>query len=80
MRTVDEHLAAVLGQLGPLSGLEVHLLDAHGCVLAEDVIAPRALPGFDNSSMDGYAVRRADVADATAENPVVLPVIGDIAA
>jgi molybdopterin molybdotransferase len=80
MRTVDEHLAAVLGQLGPLQGLEVNLLDAHGCVLAEDVIAHRALPGFDNSSMDGYAVRSADVAGATPEHPVVLPVIGDIAA
>jgi molybdopterin molybdotransferase len=80
MRTVDEHLAAVLGQLGPLNDLEVHLLDAHGCVLAEDVVSSRALPGFDNSSMDGYAVRSVDVAAATPENPVVLPVIGDIAA
>jgi molybdopterin molybdotransferase len=80
MRTVDEHLAAVLGQLGPLNDLEVHLLDAHGCVLAEDIVSSRALPGFDNSSMDGYAVRFADVASATSENPVTLPVIGDIAA
>jgi molybdopterin molybdotransferase len=80
MRTVDEHLAAVLGGLGPLPDLEVNLLDAHGCVLAEDAVAPRALPGFDNSSMDGYAVRQADVAAATPENPVVLPVVGDIAA
>ncbi|MGH8888291.1 MAG: molybdotransferase-like divisome protein Glp [Acidothermaceae bacterium] len=80
MRTVDEHLAAVLGQLSPLPDLEVTLLDAHGCVLAEDVVAPRSLPWFDNSSMDGYAVRFDDVATATEENPVVLPVIGDIAA
>jgi len=80
MRTVDEHLAAVLGQLSPLPDLEVTLLDAHGCVLAEDVVAPRSLPWFDNSSMDGYAVRAADVAAASEQNPVVLPVIGDIAA
>ena len=80
MRTVDEHLAAVLGPLGPLPPLEVTLLDAHGCVLAEDVVAPRPLPGFDNSSMDGYAVRSADVGGATPQTPVVLPVVGDIAA
>jgi molybdopterin molybdotransferase len=80
MRTVDEHLTAVLGTLGPLPPLEVNLLDAHGCVLAEDVVASRPLPSFDNSSMDGYAVRSVDVASATAETPVVLPVIGDIAA
>jgi molybdopterin molybdotransferase len=80
MRTVDEHLTAVLGTLGPLPPLDVNLLDAHGCVLAEDVVATRPLPGFDNSSMDGYAVRSVDVASATPETPVVLPVIGDIAA
>jgi molybdopterin molybdotransferase len=80
MRSVDEHLAAVLTNLGPLPELEVNLLDAHGCVLAHDVVAHRALPGFDNSSMDGYAVRSVDVASATPETPVTLPVIGDIAA
>lgn len=80
MRTVDEHLSAVLSQISPLPDLEVTLLDAHGCVLAEDAVAPRPLPWFDNSSMDGYAVRSADVASATEETPVVLPVIGDIAA
>jgi molybdopterin molybdotransferase len=80
MRTVDEHLTAVLGTLGPLPPLEVNLLDAHGCALAEDVVSTRPLPGFDNSSMDGYAVRSIDVASATQETPVVLPVIGDIAA
>ncbi len=80
MRTVDEHLAAVLSQLAPLPDLEVTLLDAHGCVLAEDVVSRRALPPFDNSSMDGYAVRLDDVAGASEESPVELPVIGDIAA
>jgi molybdopterin molybdotransferase len=80
MRTVDEHLASVLTNLGPLPELEVNLLDAHGCVLAEDVISRRALPSFDNSSMDGYAVRSQDVASASPDSPVTLPVIGDIAA
>jgi molybdopterin molybdotransferase len=80
MRSVDDHLAAVLTNLGPLPELEVNLLDAHGCVLAQDVVAHRPLPGFDNSAMDGYAVRSIDLASATPETPVTLPVIGDIAA
>lgn len=76
MRSVDEHLAEVLNLIKPLTPLEVGLLDAHGCVLAEDVVAPAALPGFDNSAMDGYAVRAADLEHL----PAVLPVMGDIAA
>ena len=59
MITVDEHLARVLGLVEPLAPLELGLLDAHGCVLDEDVVAPEPLPGFDNSAMDGYAVRTA---------------------
>jgi molybdopterin molybdotransferase len=80
MRSVDEHLAEILARVGPLGQMELHLLDAHGCVLAEDVVAPTPLPAFDNSSMDGYAVRAADVAGATPQSPVSLPVVGDIAA
>ena len=75
MRTVDEHLAAVLDLVQVLSPLDLGLLDAHGCVLAEDVVAPAPLPGFDNSAMDGYAVRADDVGPE-----VVLPVVGDVAA
>jgi molybdopterin molybdotransferase len=80
VKTVDEHLATVLADIGPLSPLELTLLDAHGCVLAEDVAATHALPPFDNSAMDGYAVRAADIASATESTPVTLPVVGDIAA
>jgi molybdopterin molybdotransferase len=80
MRSVDEHLAEILAKVAPLRPMELHLLDAHGCVLAEDVVATAPLPGFDNSGMDGYAVRSADIAGATPQAPVTLPVIGDIAA
>ncbi|MDQ1699300.1 MAG: molybdopterin molybdotransferase, partial [Frankiaceae bacterium] len=52
MKTVDEHLTTVLAGIGPLASLELTLLDAHGCVLAEDVAATHALPPFDNSAMD----------------------------
>jgi molybdopterin molybdotransferase len=80
LKPVDAHLADVVGAVEPLSPLDVNLLDAHGCVLAEDVTAPFPLPSFDNSAMDGYAVRAADVASATESSPVSLPVVGDIAA
>ena len=80
MISVDEHLARVLSVVQPLAPLELGLLDAHGCVLDEDVSAPLPLPGFDNSAMDGYAVRSADVSAAAPGTPVVLDVTGDVAA
>ena len=64
----------------PLAPTELSLGDAHGLVLAEDVAAASALPSFDNSAMDGYAVRVEDVAAATEENPVTLPVVAEVAA
>ncbi|MBK5306049.1 MAG: molybdopterin molybdotransferase MoeA [Frankiaceae bacterium] len=76
MKTVAQHLASVLSVVHALPPLELGLMDAHGCVLAEDVVASAPLPGFDNSAMDGYAVRVADLGTV----PVVLPVVGDIAA
>ncbi|MQY15193.1 Molybdopterin molybdenumtransferase 2 [Streptomyces sp. RB5] len=78
--SVDEHLADILRQIRPLEPLELQLLEAQGCVLVEDVTVPAALPPFDNSSMDGYAVRVADVVKASEEFPVRLTVIGDVAA
>ena len=77
---VDDHLAKILAAVEPLPPLELQLLDAHGCVLVEDVTARGSLPGFDNSAMDGYAVRADDVATASPSAPVRLPVVGDIAA
>src|SRR4051794_39098831 len=76
MKSVDEHLAGILDAVRPLSPIEVELERALGTLLAEDVTSPVPLPPFDNSAMDGYAVRAADVAAA----PVTLPVIDDIAA
>ncbi|WP_229891826.1 molybdotransferase-like divisome protein Glp [Streptomyces mashuensis] len=80
MWSVDEHLADVLAAVRPLAPLELQLLDAQGCVLTEDVTVPAALPPFDNSSMDGYAVRVADVKGASEEFPAVLTVVGEAAA
>ncbi|MFJ3925549.1 gephyrin-like molybdotransferase Glp [Streptomyces sp. NPDC090022] len=78
--SVDEHLADILAAVRPLEPIELQLLDAQGCVLVEDVTVPVALPPFDNSSMDGYAVRTADVQGASEEFPAVLTVVGDVAA
>lgn len=80
MRTVDEHLAVVLGGAVRLPPLELQLLDAQGCVLAEDVHATADLPAFDNAAMDGYAVHAADLASAGPDSPVQLPVDADIPA
>ncbi|MFJ9664516.1 gephyrin-like molybdotransferase Glp [Streptomyces sp. NPDC101219] len=78
--SVDEHLDDILGTVRPLEPIELHLLDAQGCVLVEDVTVPVSLPPFDNSSMDGYAVRVADIAGASEEYPAALEVVGDVAA
>ncbi|MFF9351579.1 gephyrin-like molybdotransferase Glp [Streptomyces sp. NPDC014734] len=80
MWSVDEHLDDILGAVRPLEPIELQLHDAQGCVLVEDVFVQIALPPFDNSSMDGYAVRVADVGAADEEFPAVLTVIGDVAA
>ena len=80
MRTVDEHLAAVLDVVRPLTDLDLTLLDAQGCVLAEDVVAQQGVPPLDNAATDGYAVRLDDVAGAAPGNPVTLPVVGDVSA
>jgi molybdopterin molybdotransferase len=78
--SVSEHLEDILATVRPLEPIELQLLDAQGCVLVEDVTVPVSLPPFDNSSMDGYAVRVADVAGASEEYPAVLTVVGDVAA
>ncbi|WP_166486599.1 gephyrin-like molybdotransferase Glp [Blastococcus saxobsidens] len=79
VRTVEEH-QAVVNALLPASPEEtVPLAAAHGRVLARDVVARVPLPGFDNSAMDGYAARWAEVGGA-GHSPVRLPVAEDIPA
>jgi molybdopterin molybdotransferase len=78
--TVDEHLAEVLAAVSPLPPLELQLLEAQGCRTVEEIVSAVALPPFDNSSMDGYAVRVADLAGATKDYPSVLTLVGDVAA
>lgn len=80
MRTVDEHRAAALALVAPLAVVRLAIDLADGHVLGQDVTAPSALPRWDNSAMDGYAVRAADLAGATQERPVSLQVLGDLPA
>ena len=68
---LEDALAAVLAQAQPLpGGAFVDLLQADGRVLAADCIAPLQVPPLDNSAMDGYAVRSAEVAQAGTVLPV----------
>ncbi len=80
MLSVEEAFARIVSQFAVLETEEVPLLDALGRVLAEDVVSAEDVPAFDNSAMDGYAVRFADTQTASAKQPVSLCVIGDLAA
>jgi molybdopterin molybdotransferase len=80
MLTPEEARNAVLDHIHPLGIERVSLLDARERILARDVLARRDNPPYDNSAMDGYAVRYADAKDATRETPVTLYVIEDIPA
>jgi molybdopterin molybdotransferase len=75
-----EAQAHVLGHVAPLEPVPMRTIAAVGCVLAEPVIAPEDVPLFANTAMDGYAVRATDTAGATEADPVVLPVVAEVAA
>jgi molybdopterin molybdotransferase len=80
MRSVVEHQSIVASLVRPVGAVSVPLRAAAGRVLARGYLAGLALPSFDNSAMDGYAVRAADVAAASEAAPVRLPVAEDIPA
>lgn len=76
LMSIEDAVARALAQVGPGTGTEtIHLADAPGRVTAEDIRAPRAMPFFDNSAMDGFALRSADL-----KGRCCLPVAGTIAA
>lgn len=76
MLDVEQARARILRGFEPLETIEVLVRDASGMAIASDLRAPHPLPRFDNSAMDGYAVRRADV----TETPVSLPIAGEVRA
>jgi molybdopterin molybdotransferase len=78
--TVEEHQQAILAAVHPLDRQTVPLSEALGSTLRAGVRAAVDLPLFDNSAMDGFAVRFADVAAASAASPAVLRVVADLPA
>ena len=80
MISVEEALERILGFFHVLEPEEKPILDALGQVLAEDVVSSFDIPPLDNSAMDGYAVRAGSLKDATELSPVLLKVIGSVAA
>ena len=76
MISVEEARSRILDQFARLEAVEAGLLEAVGQVLAEDVVAGFNIPPLANTAMDGYAVRAADTAGATYEDPLNLEVIG----
>jgi molybdopterin molybdotransferase len=79
--SVEEALAAVLAEIpGPTEAETSDLSAARGRILAQDVMSLTALPPWDNSAMDGYAIRAGDVAGASEAAPVRLTVIGEVRA
>ncbi|KRF37025.1 molybdotransferase-like divisome protein Glp [Nocardioides sp. Soil805] len=77
---VPDLVERIVASVAPLADFPQPLMDALGLAVAEDVHAPISLPSFDNSSMDGYAVVRDDVLTASPDQPVHLPVVGEIGA
>ncbi|TCP53047.1 molybdopterin molybdotransferase [Tamaricihabitans halophyticus] len=79
MKSVSAQLARALDAAVRPAPVRVAISEAQGLLCAEEIVAERALPGFDQAAIDGYAVRSVDVRNAVAE-PAVLPVVGEIAA
>jgi molybdopterin molybdotransferase len=72
MISIEEARTRVLAEAAPLAVEPRLLAEALGAVLAQEIVAPLSVPPFDNSAMDGFAVRAADTVDASAESPADL--------
>lgn len=75
--SVDEALHTILGTVSKVESEVAGLQSSINQVLARDVCAECDLPGFDNSAMDGYALRSCDTAGATFQTPVILKICGE---
>ena len=80
MLSVEDAFERIIAAFRTLEPETKPILDVLGQTLAEDVFSPLNIPPSDNSAMDGYALRHEDVRNASADNPVLLRVIGLIAA
>ena len=75
MITVKDALDKVLSHIEPMGSEKVSILDGLGRAMAEDIYASRDIPPFDNSGMDGYALRCQDIQNASQNHPARLEVI-----
>lgn len=80
MISVEEAQRRILGCVQVLEPEEKPILDCLGQVLATDIHSPIDIPPLDNSAMDGYAVQAEDTCGASSSSPVVLSVVGEVAA
>ena len=78
MLSVDQLRRRIMDEIQPLMPIDLPLAEAHGCVMARDVVTEYDIPPFSAASVDGLAVRSADVAGATSEAPVSLRVVGSV--
>lgn len=78
--TVDEALEKILSTITTLLQETIPLTEALNRIIAEDIVSDINLPPFDNSAMDGYAVRYTDTSNASESNPTTLSVVMDIPA
>ena len=76
--SVEQAAARILPVFEPLEPIEIPIDRSLGMVLADDLAAPHDVPFNDNSAFDGYAVRAADIAEASEQSPVRLQVIYDL--
>jgi molybdopterin molybdotransferase len=80
MFSVSDAVARITAGIQPLGVERVQILEALGRVLATPIVSPLTLPAWDNSAMDGYALRASDVEGASAASPVTLTVLETVAA
>lgn len=78
--SVEAARGRLIDRMRPLPAEKTSLRDARGLVAAAEIVAPIELPRFTNSAMDGYALRSADIADASEEHPIRLAVAGTLEA
>lgn len=77
LRELRDHSDYLLGLVEPLPPFGMQLLEAWNQTLCEDLVSMAAVPPVDLATMDGYAVRSADLTDASRSTPVILAVIED---
>ena len=69
MISLEDAITYILNRISRLGKERLHLLQVQGRILAEDIYAPRNIPPWDNSAMDGYALRWEDIQKTSASNP-----------